>query len=100
MNNITQEERDELQQKLMEAAEEQAIARANKVVRKNRRELERLRAHAGGAVLDNNFPAYKYAIEKLRTILKQPFNDEIILTCWNTSRKSVWDILNAGTSKI
>lgn len=100
MNNITQEERDELQQKLMEAAEEQAIARANKVVRKNRRELERLRAHAGVAVLDNNFPAYKYAIEKLRTILKQPFNDEIILTCWNTSRKTVWDILNAGTSKI
>lgn len=100
MNNITQEERDELQQKLMEAAEEQAIARANKVVRKNRRELERLRAHAGYAVLDNNFPAYKYAIEKLRTILKQPFNDEIILTCWNTSRKTVWDILNAGTSKI
>ena len=100
MNNITQEERDELQQKLMEAAEEQAIARANKVVRKNRRELERLRAHAGDAVLDTNFPAYKYAIEKLRTILKQPFNDEIILTCWNTSRKSVWDILNAGTSKI
>ena len=100
MNNITQEERDELQQKLMEAAEEQAIARANKIVRKNRRELERLQAHAGDAVLDNNFPAYKYAIEKLRTILKQPFNDEIILTCWNTSRKSVWDILNAGTSKI
>lgn len=100
MNTITQEERDELQQKLMEAAEEQAIARANKIVRKNRRELERLKAHAGDAVLDNNFPAYKYAIEKLRTILKQPFNDEIILTCWNTSRKSVWDILNAGTSKI
>lgn len=100
MNNITQEERDELQQKLMEAAEEQAIARANKIVRKNRRELERLKAHAGDAVLDNNFLAYKYAIEKLRTILKQPFNDEIILTCWNTSRKSVWDILNAGTSKI
>lgn len=100
MNNITQEERDELQQKLMEAAEEQAIARANKIVRKNRREIERLKVHAGDAVLDNNFPAYKYAIEKLRTILKQPFTDEIILTCWNTSRKSVWDILNAGTSKI
>ena len=100
MNEITQEERDELQQKLMEAAEAQATSRANKIVRKNRRELERLKAHAGAAVLENNFPAYKYAIEKLRTILKQPFNDEIILTCWNTSRKSVWDILNADTSKI
>lgn len=100
MNNITQEERDELQQKMMEAAEEQATTRANKIVRKNRREIERLQAHAGDAILENNFPAYKYAIEKLRTILKQPFNDEIILTGWQTSRKTIWDIVNAGTSKI
>lgn len=100
MNEITQEERDELQQKMMEAAEAQATARANKIVRKNRREIERLQTHAGDAVLENNFPAYKYAIEKLRTILKQPFNDEIILTGWQTSRKTIWDIINAGSSKI
>lgn len=96
----TEEETDDSVKALLEASELQAKAQANKIVRKNRREIKRLEEHAYGALLENNFPAYKYAIEKLRTLLKQPFNDEIILTGWQTSRKTIWDIINAGTSKI
>ena len=93
-------------QKLMEedrlAAIEEAQARiaanakskADKIVKKNSRELERLNKHAQQSVLDNNFAAYKYAIEKSRKILRQPFNDELIKVQWETTRRQIWEILN------
>lgn len=93
-------------QKLMEedrlAAIEEAQARiaanakskADKIVKKNSRELERLNKHAQQSVLDNNFEAYKYAIEKSRKILRQPFNDELIKVQWETTRRQIWEILN------
>lgn len=94
------EERNELYETIMQEAEAKANSQAQKILKKNSREIVRLKEHAGNAVLENNFPAYKYALEKLRTIYKQPFNDEIINTMWQTSRKTVWDIINAGTSKV
>lgn len=97
---------DPYHQKLMEedrlAAIEEAQARiaanakskADKIIKKNSRELERLNKHAQKSVLDNNFEAYKYAIEKSRKILRQPFNDELIRVQWETTRRQIWEILN------
>ncbi|ARW57483.1 hypothetical protein [Serratia phage X20] len=91
------EQDDEYQEeiaRMQEAARVEAIAKAQKIYRKNKRELDRLNHHAQTAVLENNFEAYKYAIEKSRTILRQPFTDEIILTGWNTTRRQIWEIIN------
>ncbi|BBC78105.1 Hypothetical protein KNT65_gp057 [Escherichia phage EcS1] len=86
--------------RMQEAARVEANAKAQKIYRKNKRELDRLNLHAQAAVLENNFAAYKYAIEKSRTILRQPFNDEIITVGWQTTRKQIWDIINAHSSKV
>lgn len=83
---------------ITEVHERQANERAQKIYRKNKHEIDRLTQHASVAVLENNFPAYEYAIKKVRTILRQPFNDEIIVTGWQTTRKQVWDIVNAKAS--
>lgn len=96
-------EKDEIEEAILAQqaiAERQAQVKANKIYRKNRRELERLNKHAQEAVLENNFPAYKYAIEKSRDILRQPYTDEIILTGWQTSRKIIWDIINDQAGKV
>lgn len=89
---------DEQLDEIVSAQENQANAQAQKIYRKNKREINRLTQHASVAVLENNFPAYEYAIKKVRTILRQPFNDEIIATGWQTTRKQVWDIVNAKES--
>lgn len=83
---------------IVSAQENQANALAQKIYRKNKREIDRLTKHASVAVLENNLPAYEYAIKKVRTILRQPFNDEIIVTGWQTTRAQVWELLNAKTS--
>lgn len=91
------EENDEHQEIIEEAqrhAMSQARMQADKIVKKNSRELERLNIHAQKSVLDNNFEAYKYAIEKSRKILRQPFNDELIRVQWETTRRQIWEILN------
>lgn len=93
---------EENEQKEMDTAIEAAQARiaanakskADKIIKKNSRELERLNKHAQQSVLDNNFAAYKYAIEKSRKILRQPFNDELIKVQWETTRRQIWEIVN------
>lgn len=90
----TEEQLDEI----ISAQENQANARAQAIYRKNKREIKRLQQHAADAVLENNFPAYEYAIKKVRTILRQPYNDELIVTGWQTTRKQVWELLNAKAS--
>lgn len=78
----------------------QAKAKADKFLKRNKREIARLNQVAYDSVLDNNFAAYSYALKKLRDFYKQPYNDELIATQWATTRKSVWDLLNANRNKI
>lgn len=78
----------------------EAETKARKILKKNAREIQRLKDWAGEAIYDNNFEAYKYAMGKLRLIYRQPTTDELLATLWQTSRKQVWDILNAGTKEI
>lgn len=93
-DKIQEEEFQEEIDRIKETSRAKANKQALDIYRKNKRELDRLSKHAQTAVLENNFASYKYAIEKSRTILRQPFNDEIINVGWQTTRKQIWDIIN------
>ncbi|MFP9219959.1 DUF2654 domain-containing protein, partial [Enterococcus faecalis] len=74
--------------------------KANKLLSKNKRELNRLYKHAQIAAENNNFAQYEYAIKKSRDILKQPYNDELISILWKTTRSQIEDMIDAYTRKI
>lgn len=77
-----------------------ALAQGGSFIRKHRREIERLNKLAQAAVLENNYDSYSYAIRKLRKLYRQPHTDELILAGWQTTRKQVWELINAQTSKV
>ena len=91
---------EEAQQRFEEANAQEAIQKANTILKKHKREIQRLNLHAQGAVLENNFEAYKYAIKKLRDLYRQPYNDELIAAMWDTTRAQIWEIINAGSKEI
>lgn len=70
-----------------------ARKKADKILRKNKREIARLKKHAGECLIKNNYYGYQYAIKKLRDYYKQPYNEELIKSMWNTSRQSLLDII-------
>lgn len=100
VEEIDEEENERIARLIEEESQKRANAMATKIFKKNRREIKRLNDHAVAAVLENNFEAYKYAITKLRDIYKQPYNEEIISVNWQTTRKQVWEIINAGTKTV
>lgn len=81
---------EEIQDKLMLDAQK----KADKLIRKNKRELKRLKAHAGECVINNNYDGYAYAIKKLRKFYKQPCNDDVISIMWKTTREQMFNIIN------
>ncbi len=89
---------EEIQQRYEDNLAEQALDQTSSILRKNRREIERLNKHAQVAVLENNYQAYAYAIRKLRGIYRQPFTEEMIYIGWQTTRKTVWEIINDKVS--
>ncbi|ARB05843.1 hypothetical protein fHeYen901_70 [Yersinia phage fHe-Yen9-01] len=97
---INEERIQEIIDQAQTEVEIQAKAKANKFLKKNKREIARLQQVAYDSVLDNNFAAYSYSLKKLRDFYKQPYNDELIATQWATTRKSVWDLINVNTNKI
>lgn len=86
--------------RLEEANAVQATKQANAILKKNKREIKRLNILAQEAVLDNNFESYKYAVGKLRVLYRQPATDELIVTMWETTRRQIWDIINAHPEKV
>ena len=86
--------------RLEDQSQAEAEKQANAILKKHKREIERLNKHAQGAVLENNFEAYKYALTKLRGLYRQPTTDELIVTMWQTTRQQIWNIINAGTKEI
>ena len=86
--------------RLEEQSQAEAEKQANAILKKHKREIDRLNKHAQGAVLENNFEAYKYALTKLRGLYRQPTTDELIVTMWQTTRQQIWNIINAGTKEI
>lgn len=96
LNTVPTDE--EIQQRYLDSLEVQSKNQAAQILKKNRKEITRLTKHAQAAVLENNYEAYAYAVRKLRTIYRQPFNEELIQVGWQTTRKTVWEIINAKAS--
>lgn len=86
--NEAETEEEEIQRRL----EERAGKQANRLIRKNKRELDRLKKHAGNCLITNNKAGYCYALKKLRDFYRQPYNEELIEAMWNSSRKAALDI--------
>lgn len=86
--------------RIEEANKLQAEKEAQAILKKHKREIERLNKHAQGAVLENNFEAYKYALTKLRGLYRQPTTDELVETMWQTTRQTIWNIINDSTKEV
>lgn len=98
--DINEDNEETIRAALEENARQESAKQAAKTIRKHKREIKRLNDLAGNAVIENNFSSYDYAVRKLRDIYRQPYNDEIILVGWQTTRKQVWEIINVGKEKI
>lgn len=100
VEEIHDDEYNEIMAKIEAENKAKAEQQAAKILRKHRHEIKRLLKLAEGAVYDNNYESYKYAIMKLRDIYKQPYTDEIIKTGWETTRRQVWELINGYTEKV
>ncbi|WJZ27939.1 hypothetical protein NCTGTJJY_CDS0060 [Serratia phage 92A1] len=86
----------ELDQVTQDQIKAEAKKQAATFVRKNRKELHRLRKHAETALLENNKAAYVYAISKLRKMLKQETTDELLESLWNSNRQVIFNIISGA----
>lgn len=79
--------------------EQEALRKAHKFMRKNKAEWKRLHKHAENALFEGNKEQYVYAIKKMRDMLKQPYNDELIETMWITSNQQLRDLYIMASEK-
>ncbi|UIW11419.1 MAG: hypothetical protein [Enterobacter phage ENC7] len=79
--------------------EQEALRKAQKFMRKNKAELKRLHKHAENALFEGNEEQYVYAIKKMRDMLKQPYNDELIKTMWITSNQQLKNLYIMASEK-
>lgn len=79
--------------------EQEALRKAQKFMRKNKAEWKRLHKHAENALFERNKEQYVYAIKKMRDMLKQPYNDELIETMWITSNQQLKDLFIMASEK-
>ncbi len=77
-----------------------ARKQADKLIKANKRELDRLKTHAGKCLEENNFEGYSYAIKKLRKFYRQPYNDDLIKSMWNSSRGALFDICKSISAEL
>lgn len=80
-------------EKVQAELEAKAAKKAEKILRKNAREIERLKMWAEKAIIDDNRDAYIYAIGKLRDIYKQPHTPELLSAMWVSTRNTVLSML-------
>lgn len=63
----------------------QALKQADKIIRKNKREIERLKEHIQQCVLNINRAGWVYATNKLRVMMRQPEMDKNTASVlWNS----------------
>ena len=79
--------------KVQAELEAKAAQKAEKILRKNSREIARLKRWAEQAIIDDNRDAYIYAIGKLRDIYKQPHTPELLSAMWVSTRQTVLNML-------
>lgn len=80
-------------EKVQAELEAKAAKKADKILRKNAREIARLKRWAEQAIIDDNRDAYIYAIGKLRDIYKQPHTPELLAAMWVSTRQTVLSML-------
>lgn len=91
---LTQQINDTLDQ-----ATEYARKAAQKRIKKQSREIARLRERAELALLTNEKEPYIYAIGKLRAIIDKPVSRDVLETLWTTSREQVEVLVKDGYAK-
>lgn len=79
---------------------QEALRRANKHIRKHKREIKRLQLHAEKCVYENNYVGYEYAIRKLRKIYKRKVSNDDIKVLWDTTRSTLFDLVKKATKEL
>lgn len=79
--------------------EQEAIKKANKIIKKNKRELQRLQKHAEKCLLELNKVGYIYSVGKIRTIIRQPMTDEQLSMMYETSVQSLVEMVKEQLTK-
>lgn len=81
-------------QRLQEKIKQDANKKAEKILRKNKREIKRLKEHGQLALVSGNIDQYVYAIEKLRRIYKQaPLGQAGLELMYRTSREKLFEMI-------
>ncbi|AFL47476.1 hypothetical protein ZZ1p0116 [Acinetobacter phage ZZ1] len=81
---------DEIQRRI----EREAGQQAEKSLRKNKREIERLKNHAQKCLLTDNFEGYGYAINKLREFYRRPKASRTeLIVMYDDSRQTLFNIV-------
>lgn len=93
MNDNVQIAFDEMNDEREIAVKKEAEKRANKIVKKHRKEIARLMTLAEKAIIEDNKDSYIYAIAKLRRIYKQPYNSELLDAMWTSTRNTIISML-------
>ncbi|CAM0044558.1 hypothetical protein VPHF86_0098 [Vibrio phage F86] len=85
----TEEERTAIQEMAAAHRQHEIEKEANRRVRKNKREIARLRKHAEACLFSENKEGYIYAIGKLREFTGNPVSRDVLETLWETSHEQV-----------
>ncbi|AUM58574.1 hypothetical protein KNT81_gp197 [Proteus phage phiP4-3] len=72
---------------------EEAKKRADVILRKERREIKRLKGLYEDSLLKGNKEQFVYALGKLRKIYKQSTDKAVLDYCYETSRKALFKII-------
>lgn len=76
----------DLQESMMTKARIEAINKAQKIVKKNSKEIKRLKNWAQKCVLTNNYTGYEYSIKKLREIYRIKSDNKDIPALWASTQ--------------
>ena len=71
-----------------------AEKRAAKILKKNKREIDRLQKHAEECLFSMNREGYIYAIGKIRTIIRKPLSHEALGVLFDTSVERLIELAN------
>ncbi|AKA61917.1 hypothetical protein Pm5461_055 [Proteus phage vB_PmiM_Pm5461] len=71
----------------------EAEKRAEKILKKNKREINRLKTLYEESLLSGNKEQFIYALGKLRKIYKQSTEHGVLEYCYETSRKAMFKII-------
>lgn len=85
---------EEIKARFDEGIRVQAQQKTDKILKKNRHELRRLKKQYEEALLTGNKDMFKYTLSKLRTIYKQQVSEDILDLCWRTSRETIQGIID------